>query len=74
MFCFNKHLTFKNIKKQEDVLTKDLLKAKWMSWLANGCGVFGTGPMTHNCTSPDTTIKMVACLVVRVLYQIEQIQ
>ena len=46
MFCFNKHHTFKNIKKQEDVLKKDLFKAKWMSWLLNASGIIGTGPMT----------------------------
>ena len=42
-FYFNKLLTLNNIKIQNDVLTKEMIKGKGMKILSNIGGIIGTG-------------------------------
>ena len=53
-FYFNKFLTLNNIKIQNDVLTKEMIKGKGMKILSNIGGIIGTGLFIFNCFYPDS--------------------
>ena len=53
-FYFNKLHTLNNIKIQNDVLTKEIIKGKGMKILSNICGIIGTGLFIFNCFYPDS--------------------
>ena len=53
-FYFNKLLTLNNIKIQNDVLTKKMIKGKGMKILSNIGGIIGTGLFIFNCFYPDS--------------------
>ena len=53
-FYFNKLLTLNNIKIQNDVLTKEMIKGKGMKILSNIGGIIGTGLLIFNCFYPDS--------------------
>ena len=53
-FYFNKLLTLNNIKIQNDVLTKEMIKGKGMKILSNIGGIIGTGLFLFNCFYPDS--------------------
>ena len=53
-FYFNKLLTLNNIKIQNDVLTKVMIKGKGMKILSNIGGIIGTGLFIFNCFYPDS--------------------
>ena len=53
-FYFNKPLTLNNIKIQNDVLTKEMIKGKGMKILSNIGGIIGTGLFIFNCIYPDS--------------------
>ena len=48
-FYFNKLLTLNNIKIQNDVITKEMIKGKGMEILSNIGGIIGTGLFIFNC-------------------------
>ena len=51
---FNKLLTLNNIKMQNDVLTKEMIKGKGMKLLSNSGGNIGTGLFIFNGFYPDS--------------------
>ena len=51
---FNKLPTLINIKIQNDVLTKEMIKGKGMKILSNIGGIIGTGLFIFNCFYPDS--------------------
>ena len=51
---FNKLLTLNNIKFQNDVLTKEMIKGKGMKILSNICGIIGTELFIFNCFYPNS--------------------
>ena len=51
-FYFNKLLILNNIKFQNDVLTKEMIKGKVMKILSNIGGIIGTGLFIFNCFYP----------------------
>ena len=53
-FYFNKLLTLNNIKIQNDVLTKKMIKGKGMKILSNIGGIIGTGLFIFNWFYPDS--------------------
>ena len=53
-FYFNKLLTLKNIKIQNDVLTKEMIKGKGMKILSNIGGIIGAGLFIFNCFYPNS--------------------
>ena len=65
-FYFNKLLTLNNIKIQNDVLTKEMIKGKGMKILSNIDGIIGTGLFIFNFFYPNSisrnagTVAMVA--------------
>ena len=56
-FYFNKILTLKGIKIQNDVLTKEMVKADGFRLASTIIGIIGTCLVIYNYMSPDTTIK-----------------
>ena len=54
---FNKFLTLKGIKIQNDVLTQEMVKADGFRLASTILGIIGTCFMIYNCMSPDTTVK-----------------
>ena len=56
-FYLKKLLTLNNIKAQNDVLTKEMVKAKGFRIVSTISGIIGTCFMIYNFMSPDTTIK-----------------
>ena len=56
-FYFNKLLTSKRIKIQNDVLTKELIKADGFRLISTILSIIGTCFMIYNYMSPDTTVK-----------------
>ena len=53
-FYFNKLLTLNNIKNQNDVLTKEMIKGKGTKILSNIGGIIGTGLFIFNCFYPNS--------------------
>ena len=53
-FYFNKLLTLNNIKIQNDVLTKEMIKGRGMKILSNIGGIIGTGLYIFNCFYPNS--------------------
>ena len=56
-FYFNKFLTLKGIKKQNDVLTHKMVKTDGFRLASTILGIIGTCFMIYNYMSPDTTVK-----------------
>ena len=56
-FYFNKLLTLKGVKIQNDVLTKEMIKADGFRFISTIFGIIGTCFMIYNYMSPDTTVK-----------------
>ena len=56
-FYFNKLLTLKGIKIQNDVLTKEMVKADGFRFLSAIFEIIGTCFMIYKYMSPDTTVK-----------------
>ena len=56
-FYFNKLLTLKGFKIQNDVLTKEMIKADGFRLISTILGIIGTCFMIYNYMSPDTTVK-----------------
>ena len=56
-FYFNKLLTIKGIKTQNDVLTQKMVKADGFRLASTILGIIGTYFMIYNYMSPDTTVK-----------------
>ena len=56
-FYFNKRLTLKGIKIQNDVLTQKMVKADVFRLASTILGIIGTCFMIYNYMSPDTTVK-----------------
>ena len=58
-FYFNKFLTLNNIKIQNDVLKKEMVKAKGFKQLSNIGGIIGWGLVITSYIYPDSIIKTV---------------
>ena len=58
-FYFKILLTLNNIKIQNDVLTKEMVKGNGMKMLSNIDGIIGTGLFTFNCFYPDSISRNV---------------
>ena len=56
-FYFNKLLTLKGIKIQNDVLTQEMIKVDGFRLASTILGIIGTCFMIYNYMSPDTTVK-----------------
>ena len=56
-FYFNKLLTLKGVKIQNDVLTKEMIKADGFRLISAVLGIIGTCFMIYNYLSSDTTVK-----------------
>ena len=56
-FYFNKLLTLKGIKIQNDILTQEMVKADGFRLASTILGIIGTCFMIYNYLSPDTTVK-----------------
>ena len=56
-FYFNKLLTLKGIKIQNDVLLLKMVKADGFRLASTILGIIGTCFMRYNYMSPDTTVK-----------------
>ena len=56
-FYFNKLLTLKGIKIQNDVLTQETVKADGFRLASTILGTIGTCFMIYNYMSPDTTVE-----------------
>ena len=54
---FNKLLTSKGVKIQNDVLTKELFKANGLRLVSTLCGIIATCFLIHKYKSPETTVK-----------------
>ena len=61
-FYFNKLLTLNNIKIQNDVLTKGMVKAKGLKQLSNLGGIIGLGLVITSYIYPDSIIKTVGAV------------
>ena len=61
-FYFNKLLTLNNIKIQNDVLTKEMVKAKGLKQLSNIGGIIGWGLAITSYIFPDSIIKTVGAV------------
>ena len=61
-FYFNKLLTLNNIKIQNDVLTKEMVKAKGLKQLSNIGGIIGWGLVITSYIYPDSIIKTVGAV------------
>ena len=61
-FYFNKLLTLNNIKIQNDVLTKEIVKAKGLKQLSNFGGMIGWGLVITSYICPDSIIKTVGAV------------
>ena len=61
-FYFNKLLTLNNTKIQNDVLTKEMVKAKGSKELSNIGGIFGWGLVITSYIYPDSIIKTVGAV------------
>ena len=59
-FYFNKILTSRGIRIQNDVLTKETIKANGLRILSCLGGIAGTCFMIYNYMSPDSTVKTAA--------------
>ena len=59
---FNKFLTLNNIKFQNDVLTKEMVKAKALKQLSNIGGFIGWGLVITSYIYPDSIIKTVGAV------------
>ena len=61
-FYFNKLLTLNNIKIQNDVLKKEMVKAKVLKQLLNVGGIIGWGLVITSYIYPDSIIKTVGAV------------
>ena len=61
-FYFHKLLTLNNIKIQNDVLTKEMVKAKGLKQLSNIGGIIGCGLVITSYNNPDSIIKTVGAV------------
>ena len=61
-FYFNKLLTLNNIKIQNDLLTKEMGKAKGLKQLSNIGGIIDWGLVITNYINPDSIIKTVGAV------------
>ena len=61
-FYFNKLLTLNNIKIQNDVLTKEMVKAKGLKQFSNIDGIIGWGLVITSYIYPDSIIKTVGAV------------
>ena len=61
-FYFNKLLTLNNIKIQNDVLTKEMVKEKGLKQLSNIGGIIGWGLVITSYIYPDSIIKTVGAV------------
>ena len=57
LFYFNKLLTLKGIKIQNDALTQEMVKADGFRLASTILGIIGICFMINNYMSPDTTVK-----------------
>ena len=62
LFYFNKLLTLINIKIQNDVLTKEIVKAKGLKQLSNIGRIIGRGLVITSYIYPDSIIKTVGAV------------
>ena len=56
-FYFNKLLTLKGIKMQNDVLTQEAVKANGLRLFSTILGIISSGLMIYNFMSPDITVR-----------------
>ena len=56
-FYFNKLLTLKGIKIQNDVLTQEVVKANGLRLFSTILGIISSGFMIYNFMSPDKTVR-----------------
>ena len=56
-FYFNKLLTLKGIKIQNDVLTQEVVKANGLRLFSTISGIISSGLMIYNFMSPDLTVR-----------------
>ena len=63
-FYFNKLLTSTGIKNQNDVLTKEIIKANALKVISGISGIIGTCFMIYNYISPDSTVRTAALVPV----------
>ena len=56
-FYFNKLLTLKGIKIQNDVLTQEVVKANGLRLFSTILGIISSGLMIHNFMSPDISVR-----------------
>ena len=59
-FYFNKLLALKHIKIQNDVLTKELIKANGFRLSSTILRIIGTCFVIYNYVNPDTTVRTAA--------------
>ena len=62
LFYFNKLLTLNNIKNQNVVLTKEMVKANGLKQLSNIGGIIGWGVVITSYIYPDSIIKTVGAV------------
>ena len=63
-FYFNKLFTLNNIKIQNDVLTKEMVKAKGLEQLSNIGGIIGWGLVITSYNYPDSILKTVGAVAI----------
>ena len=57
IFYFNKLLTSRGIKIQNDVLTKEKIATYWAKYIGGISGGLSALFWTYNCIKPDTTVR-----------------
>ena len=56
IFYFNKYLKLKGFEIQNDVFTKEQIRAKWINWTSAGLSILGSGLIIYNYISPRNGI------------------
>ena len=69
-FYFNKLLTLSNIKIQNDVLTKEMIKGKGMKILSNIDGIIGAGLFIFTCFYPNSISRNAGTVAFNRVYHI----
>ena len=70
---FNKLLTLNNIKIQNDVLTKEMIKGKGMKFLSNIGGIIGIGLFIFNCFYPDSISRDAGTVAMGVITMLSRV-
>ena len=71
-FYFNKLLTLNNIKIQNDVLSKETVKAHGIKSILTISGILASSFMIYNCIKPDTTVRTAAQVTAHAIHMINR--